>query len=57
MAEEIGECLLALRRDAKAAPHFSEACRLLSTDDWLKVEEPEQLERMKKLASASLETD
>tara|TARA_B100000686_G_scaffold188278_1_gene194998 strand:- start:518 stop:691 length:174 start_codon:yes stop_codon:yes gene_type:complete len=57
VAEEIGESLLALRRDAKAAPHFSEACRLLSTDDWLKVEEPEQLERMKKLAGASLETD
>lgn len=48
--EELGECLLALKREAEAKPHFKKAYELLSKDQWLSENEPKRLERLKKLA-------
>ncbi len=50
VAEELGECLLALGRDAEARPHFANAHRLLSADNWLVANEPERLMRLAQLA-------
>jgi tetratricopeptide (TPR) repeat protein len=49
--EEIAECLLALGRADEARPHFARACETLSKDPWLSADEPERLERLKKLGS------
>lgn len=47
--EELGECLLALKRDAESPPHFRRAYELLSKDRWLVENEPKRLERLKRL--------
>jgi tetratricopeptide (TPR) repeat protein len=47
--EEIGECLAALGRSPEAAPHFAAAYALLSADPWLQRDEPERLERLRRL--------
>ena len=49
IAEELGECLLALGRAAEARPHFAAAYRLLSQDAWLVRDEPARLERLRAL--------
>ncbi len=51
--EEIGECLLALGRDAEARPHFAIALERLGSDEWLQANEPERLARLKQLAESS----
>jgi tetratricopeptide (TPR) repeat protein len=48
--EELGELLLATNRTADAAKHFGRAYALLSADPWLKTNEPERLERVRKLS-------
>lgn len=50
--EEIAECLLALGRDIEARPFFARAYAALSTDDGLRADEPERLERLRRLAHA-----
>ncbi|HEY6572516.1 MAG TPA: tetratricopeptide repeat protein [Candidatus Eisenbacteria bacterium] len=50
--EEIGECLLGLGRSAEAAPHFAAAYMLLSADPWLQRDEPERLERLRRLGGS-----
>jgi tetratricopeptide (TPR) repeat protein len=47
--EEIGECLLLLKRPDEAVAHFARAWELLHNDPWLKRDEAERLSRMKKL--------
>ncbi|MEJ2152614.1 MAG: tetratricopeptide repeat protein [Gemmatimonadota bacterium] len=47
--EELGECLLALGREAEAGPWFAKAHKELSQDPWLVENEPERLERLEKL--------
>jgi tetratricopeptide (TPR) repeat protein len=47
--EEIGECLLALKREEEAQPYFANAYEVLSQDVWLAEQEPERLARLKKL--------
>ncbi len=47
--EEIGECLLLLKRPAEVAPSFARAWELLHEDPWLSRDEPDRLERLKKL--------
>jgi tetratricopeptide (TPR) repeat protein len=47
--EELGECLLALNRAEEAAPHFAAAHAALSGDEWLQRDEPERLERLRRL--------
>jgi tetratricopeptide (TPR) repeat protein len=47
--EEIAECLLSLGRAKEAAPHFAAAYALLSKDPWLSRDEPDRLERLKRL--------
>jgi tetratricopeptide (TPR) repeat protein len=49
--EEIGECLLLLKRENEAKPYFAKAYELLSRDDWLMENEPERMKRMKELGS------
>jgi tetratricopeptide (TPR) repeat protein len=51
--EELAECLAALHRDAEAAPHFAAAYDLLSKDEWLRRDEPDRLERLRRLGGAS----
>lgn len=48
--EEIGECLLELDRANDAKKYFGLAYALLSQDEWLKANEPDRLERLKKLS-------
>jgi tetratricopeptide (TPR) repeat protein len=48
--EELGECLLALKKPDEARPHFKKAYELLSKDEWLVENEPKRLERLKNLA-------
>lgn len=50
--EEIGECLIELGRADEAAPYFARAWELLTKDDWIVREEPERLDRLKKLGRA-----
>lgn len=50
--EEMAECLLALERRDEAQPHFAKAYEALSQDAWLKRDEPERLERLKRLSAA-----
>jgi tetratricopeptide (TPR) repeat protein len=47
--EEIGECLLLLKRSEEARAYFSKAYKVLSEDPWLGEQEPERLARMKRL--------
>ncbi len=47
--EELGECLLLLGKKEEAAKYFKRAYDILSKDEWLASNEPERLERMKKL--------
>lgn len=48
--EEIGECLLALKRGDEAKPYFSKAYEIMSADEWLAEKEPERLNRLKELS-------
>lgn len=52
-SEEIGEILLELGRDSEARPHFARAAELLSADPWLVANEPERLERLRRLGADS----
>lgn len=47
--EEIAECLLLQKQDAEAKPYFAKAYEQLSKDAWLARDEPDRLERLKKL--------
>jgi hypothetical protein len=47
--EELGECLLSLGREAEAKAHFAAAYGNLSRDEWLKRDEPDRLERLRRL--------
>ena len=47
--EEIGECLLALERGEEARPHFARAWELLHEDPWLRRDESERLDRLRRL--------
>ena len=47
--EETAECLLTLGRQDEARPHFERAYVELSKDDWLTENEPDRLERLKRL--------
>ena len=49
--EEVAECLFALGRPDEARPHFGRAYRELSKDGWLAENEPEPLERLKRLGT------
>ena len=51
--EEIGECLLLLSRESEAAPYFAQAFGVLSKDEWIVADEPERLERLKRLGNVS----
>jgi hypothetical protein len=51
--EEIAECLLALDRPEEAKPHFSAAHELLAEDAWLQRDEPERLERLRRLGGVA----
>ena len=48
--EEIGECLLLLKRENEAKPYFAKAYELLSQDDWMMENEAERMKRMKELS-------
>ena len=50
--EEIGENLLALKRDAEAGPSFARAYALLKDDKHLQANEAARLERMRRLGAA-----
>jgi tetratricopeptide (TPR) repeat protein len=52
VAEELGELLLELGRQEESRRWFSEAFGKLSQDAWLQANEPERLERMRRLSSA-----
>lgn len=47
--EEVAECLFAQDRPDEARPFFGRAYRELSKDDWLTENEPERLDRLKRL--------
>ncbi len=47
--EEIGECLLLLKREKEAKPYFAKAYELLSQDEWIMENEAERMKRMKEL--------
>jgi tetratricopeptide (TPR) repeat protein len=49
--EEIGECLLLLKREGEAKPFFARAYELLSQDEWMMENEPERMKRMRELGS------
>ena len=49
--EEIAECLVILGRGEEAVPYFSRAWELLHEDPWLRQDEPERLERLKRLGA------
>ncbi|MCH8274658.1 MAG: tetratricopeptide repeat protein [Armatimonadetes bacterium] len=48
--EELGECLLALNREAESKPFFAKAHEELSKDPWLSKNEPERIERLRSLS-------
>jgi tetratricopeptide (TPR) repeat protein len=50
--EELGECLLLLKRGEESKKYFKLAYDLLSKDPWLVANEAERLERLKKLGSS-----
>ena len=45
--EEIGECLLTLKREDEARPYFAKAYEVLSQDYFLAEQEPERIARLK----------
>lgn len=47
--EEIGECLLLLKRESEAKPYFAKAYELLSQDEWMMANEHDRMKRMKEL--------
>ena len=47
--EEIAECMLLLQHHEDAIPYFARAWQLLHSDPWLQKQEPERLERLKRL--------
>ena len=47
--EEIGECLLALGREAEARPFLARAADLLGADTWLAEHEPDRIARLRRL--------
>ena len=47
--EEIGECLVLLKRSGEAGPYFARAWELLHNDPWLSRDEPDRLARLKRL--------
>jgi tetratricopeptide (TPR) repeat protein len=47
--EELGECLLLLKKEAEAQEYFRLAYDLLSKDPWLVANEPDRLKRLKEL--------
>jgi tetratricopeptide (TPR) repeat protein len=49
VAEEIGECLLAMGRGNEARPHFAHAAALLGADAWLAEHEPDRIARLQRL--------
>jgi hypothetical protein len=49
--EEIAECLLTLNRKEEARKYFAIAYQNLSKDPWLSRDEPERLERLKRLGN------
>jgi tetratricopeptide (TPR) repeat protein len=49
--EELGELLVLLGRKAEARPKFARAYELLSKDLWLQRDEPERIDRLRRLAS------
>lgn len=49
VAEEIAECLTIQGKTTEAAPYFMKAWKILSQDIWLKQNEGERLERLKRL--------
>jgi len=49
VAEEIGECLLAMERGEEARPAFARAVALLGADAWLAEHEPDRLARLRSL--------
>lgn len=51
--EEIGECLHARHDEAGAKPYFAQAWKILSEDPWLRRDEPERLERMRRLGGGT----
>jgi tetratricopeptide (TPR) repeat protein len=55
MAEEIGECLLALDRGDEARPFFARAATLLGADAWLSEHEPDRIARLRHLAEGRFE--
>jgi len=48
--EEIGECLLALGREAEARPYLARAAASLGADAWLAEHEPDRIARLRALA-------
>lgn len=54
--EEIAEIHLARGEEALARPRFAEAWKLLAEDPWLRRDEPERLERLRRLGGLA-ETD
>lgn len=52
VAEEIGECLLALGRAEDARPSFAQAALLLAADASLAQREPARIERLRRLGEA-----
>lgn len=50
VSEEIAECLLTLGRVAESRAHFLQAYNFLSQDRWLMAQEPERLQRLKRLS-------
>jgi len=51
VSEEIAECLTLQGKPEEAAPYFMKAWTILSQDIWLKQNEVERLDRLKKLGS------
>lgn len=50
--EEIAECLALLGDQADARPYFARAYALLAQDAWLTAEEPERVERLRRLGGS-----
>jgi tetratricopeptide (TPR) repeat protein len=49
--EEIAECLLASGNEAAARPYFAKAYQELSQDAWLASDQPQRVERLKRMGS------
>ena len=52
-SEELGEVLLQLGRADEARPHFAKASELLGADPWLVANEPDRLDRLRRLGGDS----